>query len=225
MASFLLKILFLFPLLAQASELDLADCKWLSVSGQEKVEQLPPYSELKALAHKLGSKIEWVPNVSRRVRQLPFHPARMPVSASDEIVGWFDEYTTPALIILDREAGPVTLLHELRHAIQLGHRHGVAGDKVDWAIWKAKVYESGKNRDTVTEFIEAASEISAYSDELKIAKKCGDRELYKTAWELRREYVREFQRHYKILGQDSPPPAELRELYLLLGPGARSLVR
>ena len=192
-AKIILILFFLFPFPNWASTPLFLDSYVSSLQRSERRSE----SELYTFAKELNVKIEKVSSVSRRVLKLPFNPRRMKISADDQLEGWFDEYSSSNLIIIEKKATVMTLVHELRHAIHLGAHHPLMGNKLDRQIEKAKA--QAKNFEEGQALIENASEIVAHTDELKMAEGLGDQELQESAIYFRKEYLKEFKKRAKAL--------------------------
>ena len=186
--------------------------------GQEHVMQHPDYESLVFFADQLGVKISWVDSIAESVLALPHEQDRMKVRLEDKFQGWFEEYTHPNIIFLDRKTSLSTLVHELRHAIHLGTYGTRMGTPLDRSIQRSKaealifreriegsplpINRIKHLRKLSIEYIETASEILAYSDEYTVAAAFQDQAEMDSAILGRNRYWRKLHRIYKALKAD-----------------------
>ena len=195
--------------------------------GEHNAKKHPLYNKLEKEAHHLGAKIEWQNSVSKRVLELPYSENRMKIKEQDEFDGWFDEYTTPNLIIIHKDATLATLVHEIRHAIHLG-QHDI--DKnVHWfdfilqqnkrliSLFKVKLNqlkiaktEREKLNKLSTRLLETCSEISAHQGDLSLAQEF-DQSLISVHQNFIKDYKNEFTRSYNLLKKN---PISRNEIFV-----------
>ncbi len=174
----------------------------------------PIYSKIESLAQSYSTEIQWTPSVSQSVLQLPFHPERMIIHPTDEFDGWFDEFTSPNLLLIHNEAAMIILLHELRHALHLGRHPLLPGHWFDENLQKYKqLIDLEKKRldqapvdlnlkksllGLLTRMIEAPSEIVAHQGDVFLCQKFKKPELTSYLQSIQ-DYKKEFLKTYKSL--------------------------
>lgn len=185
------------------------------VRGESVVRHHPLYKDLVALARAYNTKVVWSSSVPRDVLKFPYNEERMKIDLSWELEGWFDEFTNPNIIVMDKDTYLSTLTHEIRHAIQLGSHGKVSGNWFDKllqinkkkvALFQARLKKlkmNEKNRKALhthaTRLIEMCSEINAHSDEMKIARAQKDQEQFQNNKEFVAEYKAEYIKAFKAL--------------------------
>lgn len=183
--------------------------------GETIVRRHPLYSDMVALARTYNTKVVWATSVPGEVLQFPYNDERIKVDMTWELEGWFDEFTSPNVIILDRQTYLSTLMHEIRHAIQLGSHGKISGN------WFDKLLQSNKKKAAqfqarlkkmkisekqrkhlhmqATRLIEMCSEINAHSDEIKLARAHKNQEQTSNNRDFVEEYKAEYTKAYKAL--------------------------
>lgn len=194
------------------------------VVGLSNSENHPQYPSLVRFAEAHTTQVEWVKSVSESVLKLPFHPDRMRIRKSDEFDGWFDEYTNPNIIYLHQEAALIILVHELRHALQLGTHEQISGSWFDRALQinKKRVIDfqtrlrsvpmsaamRHKLRKLSQRLIETCSEISAHQGDLMLALTFHQPQS-KTYRKYIGEYLLEFKNAARLLKSSKISRSEL----------------
>jgi hypothetical protein len=183
--------------------------------GEAKVKRHPLYKELVELARAYNTKIVWASNVAVEVLKFPYNDERVKIDNTWDLEGWFDEFLSPNEIVLDKNTFLSTILHETRHAIQLGSHGRIAGN------WFDKLLQSNKRKVTqfqerlkkmkmglkerkalhmqATRLVEMCSEINAHSDEMNLGKALGDKEQVTNNKDFVNEYKAEYTKAYKAL--------------------------
>lgn len=186
--------------------------------SEKAAKEHPSYEDLLFLAHQLNAEVRWVRSVAGSVRRLPPHKDRYLFSGTDEFDGWFDEFTTPNLILIHRQATLVILLHELRHALHLGSHGVVGGNKFDRAVRQAKLEvetfhqtlkaaglspaRSRRLKKLSTRLVESFSEVMAHHGDHRLAV-AFKTENAQTQLDFMKEYELEFLQALKALKADS----------------------
>ncbi len=158
------------------------------------------FGEMKNAVASMGVQIRIVSSVAKAVMTLPNHPLRQAVLKNDAIEGWFDQYTTPKLILLQRSTTAMTLFHELRHAYHLGQNDlSLKTGELDRLIQQLdlKSERQSNGGQTLKEIVEIISEIVAYNDEMDLYQACGYEEALRDSGQLQRDYVRQFKSKIK----------------------------
>ena len=184
------------------------------VVGPSRAKKNLLYDDLLRIAADFNTDVKWVRSVSASVRALPFHPDRMNVKASDEFDGWFDEYTDPNQIFVHNKAALIILIHELRHAVQLGSHGKIRGTWFDQLLQRsrAKIHDfqsdlsesslskawQFKLRKSSQRLLETSSEISAHRGDLELSKAYKRPEAESYARFIK-EYRAEFNRSLRVL--------------------------
>jgi hypothetical protein len=179
--------------------------------GESNAKKHPQYPGLMTMVERFGAEVEWVKGVSKRVLELPYNPARMKVTVKDSFDGWFDEFTTPNLIIIDRGTNILTLVHELRHVVHLGTNTIYEGTWYDLRVkqnhdrvlaFHKKISKSSLSKKDkaalkllATRLVESCSEISAHWGDYAIAKSF-EREETEDYLGFVKEYKNEFFKSY-----------------------------
>jgi hypothetical protein len=188
------------------------------VVGEAEALRHPLNSELMEFAQKYNTTVIWTTSVAKEVLKLPFHPDRMVIKKNEALDGWFDDLVSPNSIILHQEAAFITLIHELRHAVQLGS-HGLnSGTAFDRLLQQNKrrilkfhqrMIESDlaathqeRLKKAATRLVETASEISAHEGDVVLSKSYGHKETAASYLQFIREYKAEFLKDYKALKKD-----------------------
>jgi hypothetical protein len=183
--------------------------------GEPNVKNHPLYKDIIAFARTLNTKIIWSDSVSEAVLKFPHNEARMKVSLEDEFEGWFDEFTSPNTIVLHRDTFFSTLIHEMRHTVQLGSHNKITGNWFDKVLQtnkkkvaafiekvkKLRLKESEKKKlqTEATKLIETCSEINAHSDEVSLARSHRSLEQVQNNKEFVAEYKAEYKKAYQFL--------------------------
>lgn len=190
------------------------------VRGERATRNHPHYEKLARLAQKIGVHIEWVDNVRARVDEIDENelalefsndlPFRFRKKLDFRPDAWFEDNTNPNLIVLDRkQASLATLIHELRHAVQMGPEIARGGSGFDQAVRQAKieirifqndvlgaaelsVREKKLLFDNGNRLYETASELAAYFGDYRIAAVLGHKSEMRNAIINRQEYRRKF---------------------------------
>lgn len=202
------------------------------VIGGVKAARHPLFSELMAFAKEYNTNVKWVPSVAQEVLRLPFHPSRMVIQKDQPLDGWFDELISPNRIILHDESAFITLIHELRHAVQLG-THGLnKGSEFDRLLQKnkrriAKFHlkiagsdlpeaEISHLKTLSTRLVESASEVCAHQGDVVLSRKYGHDDFVSSYIQYIEEYKDEFIESYKALKKNAISQNELflDELYV-----------
>lgn len=187
------------------------------VVGPTASRRHPKYLELLATAKTFRTSVRWVSSIPRAVLALPHHPDRHLPKPTDELDGWFDEFTTPNRILLHDQAPLITLIHELRHAVQLG-QHGLrAGTWFDRLLqknvrairrFKEKVDQTNLHASTkkklkrlATRLVETCSEISAHEGDLILSRQFNRTFEAQSYERFIHEYQTEFENAYFELGR------------------------
>lgn len=175
------------------------------------------YANLKNLATQLGTQVKWTSSVASSVKQLPFNESRIIVFKDDEFDGWFDEYVTPQLILIHKQATLVTMIHELRHALHLGkHLPKSAGvyDKFLYNMNQTTIRfhqtieldrqltqsRKLKIKSSTKKLVETFSELIAHNGDYCLAKIYRP-DLVKSNVEFLKEYKREFEFNFVQLSK------------------------
>ncbi|MGE3388011.1 MAG: hypothetical protein AB7K41_14875 [Bdellovibrionales bacterium] len=181
-------------------------------------KQHPRYATLLELGEALNAEVRWTKSVARAVLKLPFHPDRYRFKKDSEFDGWFDEFTTPNLILIHNQATLVILVHELRHALHLGSHGLVVGNEYDRLLIQAKreieKYQNGLNqrqdltvakrrrmRKLSTRLVETFSEIMAHHGDYRLTV-AFDPDAIEAQKKFMRDYRNEFRRAYQELSLD-----------------------
>lgn len=175
------------------------------------------YPSIEALAQKLGSRIQWTSSVSKSVLRLPFHPDRFRFDRKEEFDGWFDEFTSPNLILVHRKATLAIVVHELRHALHLGGHGFHLGNRYDRTLQRSKteiqrfhqdLQRSGLRPSRIsrlkqrsTRLLESFSEVMAHHGDLQLAQ-AFRHESEMTQRDFIRGYKSEFLRALRVLKTD-----------------------
>lgn len=177
----------------------------------------PFYRDLEAMAELLDADVRWVGSVAGAVRGLPFHEDRYKFSEADEFDGWFDEFTSPNLILIHRQATMVILVHELRHALHLGTHSVVGGNEYDQTLRRAKLevvklhqelatmglkaVRSKRLKTYSTRLVESFSEVMAHHGDYRLAEAFGHSSV-EAQKDFIASYKAEFRRTLKALKKD-----------------------
>lgn len=183
--------------------------------GEAKVKSHPVYKGLVDLARAYNTKIVWSSSVASEVLKFPYHDERVKIDKTWELEGWFDEFLSPNVIVLDKETFLSTVAHEVRHAIQLGSHGKISGNwfdkllqtnKKNAAQFQERLKKMKLNEKTritlhthATRLIEMCSEINAHSDEAKLGRAVGDQEQVTNNKEFVAEYKAEYIKAFKAL--------------------------
>lgn len=142
------------------------------------------FQKLDLIIDHTNSEIRFAHNLGPLISKLPPHLFReyFAPQDGDYIDGWFDEYILPHGVFIRKDANFLTLIHEIKHAIQLGNQRfyprNLKVEKIDLAIWEAKqaIYQYFLNDKILMikalRMYEAASEISAYFQSIEILSNC-----------------------------------------------------
>lgn len=184
--------------------------------GESWVTHHPHYPRMLRAARALGVTIEWVSDINKT--------GGFTHRAGEVTEGYFDE--TRNIIYLHRKQATVaTLIHELRHAEQLGTAHGPTGSWYDREVQRARVQGDAFEREVLANntlsdaekirlvalkdrLLIYASELSAhYHDALILIR----RHAYSQARDslyYRARYRRQFLYSYRILRSLLPTGAD-----------------